>query len=91
MCTTFREVVHILRSHRGYVALNWVYGYAAFLLDGKDGFYQISQPSWRGFLLTCGMGLWFNRTRPWPFITECLMHTRLAGYIFWNRPAASKG
>lgn len=82
---TFREVVKILRQHRGYVPLNWTYGYAAFLLDGKDGFYEISQPSLKGFSLAAAMGLWFNRTRPWRFVNECLLNTRFAGHMYWNR------
>ena len=63
---------------------------AAFLLDGKDGFYEISQPSMKGFALATVMGLWFNRRRPWRFVTEILLNTRLAGYVFWNadRPRA---
>jgi glycosyltransferase involved in cell wall biosynthesis len=81
---TFQEVVKILQRNRGYVPLNWVYGYAAFLLDGKDGFYQVSQPSLRGFALATMMGLWFNRRRPWQFITEILLNTRLAGYVYWD-------
>jgi len=83
--TTFREVVQILRKHRGYVPLNWVYGYAAFLLYGKDGFYEYSQPSLLGFSLAGVMGLWFNRTRPWLFINECLANTRFATRMYWNR------
>ncbi len=75
--TTFREVVGILRKRRGYVSLNWVYGYAAFLMDGKDGFYELSKPRWSGLLLACVMGLWFNRTRPWRFVSECFSHFRL--------------
>jgi len=83
--TTFREVVQILRHHRGYVPLNWTYGYASFLLDGKDGFYEVSRPSIGGLSLAAVMGLWFNRTRPWKFVKECLLNSRLASHMFWNR------
>jgi glycosyltransferase involved in cell wall biosynthesis len=76
--TTFREVVQILRKHRGYVPVNWTFGYAAFLLDGKDGFYQVSDITVTSVALAVAMGLWFNRTKPWKFIAECFHFARPA-------------
>jgi len=81
----FREVVRILRKHRGYVSLNWVYGYAAFLVDGKDGFYEVPRLTLKGILLAFAMGLWFNRTRPWSFISECCAHVRILSGEYWAR------
>lgn len=69
---TFREVVEITRRHRNYVPLNWLYGYAGHILDGKDGFYEHSPPSLRKYLLTLGMGVWYNPLRPHRFLRECL-------------------
>jgi glycosyltransferase involved in cell wall biosynthesis len=69
---TFREVVKILKQHRGYVPVNWTFGYAAFLLDGKDGFYQVSDVTIPSVTLATAMGLWFNRTKPWKFLAECV-------------------
>jgi glycosyltransferase involved in cell wall biosynthesis len=83
--TTFQEVVQILRMHRGYVPVNWTYGYAQFLLDGKDGFYQISAITIPGVALATAMGLWFNRTRPWKFLAECGAHLGIAGRMYWAR------
>jgi glycosyltransferase involved in cell wall biosynthesis len=83
--TTFQEVVKILRKHRGYVPVNWTYGYAAFLLDGKDGFYQTSDLTVPGVALATVMGLWFNRTRPWAFIAECATNLGLLGRMYWER------
>ncbi len=68
----FREICQITRRHRGYVPLNWLYGYAGYLLDGKDNFYEPSLPSVKKYLLTLGMGLWFNPLRPHLFLKECL-------------------
>jgi glycosyltransferase involved in cell wall biosynthesis len=82
--TTFREVVQILDKHRGYVPLNWVYGYAQFLLDGKDGFYEIPQISMRSMALGALMGLWYNRRRPWKFAAECWANAPLAGRMYLN-------
>lgn len=69
---TFKEVVQITRRHRGYVPLNWLYGYAGHLLDGKDGFYEHSPPSVIKYLLTLAMGVWYNPLRPHRFLRECL-------------------
>jgi glycosyltransferase involved in cell wall biosynthesis len=69
---TFQEVVRILKKHRGYVPLNWVYGYAAFLRDGKDGFHEYSKPSLITYLFTLGMGFYFNPFRFYRFTGECL-------------------
>ena len=69
---TFQEVVRISQRHRGYVPLNWLYGYAGYLLDGKDNFYDPSLPSVKKYLLTLGMGIWFNPLRPHLFLRECL-------------------
>jgi glycosyltransferase involved in cell wall biosynthesis len=68
----FREIVQITSKHRRYVPLNWLYGYAGYLLDGKDDFYDPSLPSLKKYLLTLGMGLWFNPLRPHLFLRECL-------------------
>jgi hypothetical protein len=68
----FREIVQITSKHRGYVPLNWLYGYAGYLLDGKDDFYEPSLPSVKKYLLTLGMGMWFNPLRPHRFLRECL-------------------
>jgi glycosyltransferase involved in cell wall biosynthesis len=73
----FREICQILSRHRGYVPLNWLYGYAGYLLDGKDDFYEPSLPSLKKYLLTLGMGLWFNPWRPHLFLRECLGNARL--------------
>jgi glycosyltransferase involved in cell wall biosynthesis len=68
---TFQEVVRILKKHRGYVPLNWLYGYAAFLRDGKDGFYEFSTPSIATYALTFLMGLRHNPLKLGRFLGEC--------------------
>ncbi len=68
----FQEICRITVRHRGYVPLNWLYGYAGYLLDGKDTFYELSLPSIRKYLLTLGLGLWFNPLRPHLFLKECV-------------------
>ena len=48
---TFREVFQITKKYRNYVPLNWIYGYAGHLLDGKDDFFEPSSPSVKKYAL----------------------------------------
>lgn len=75
---TFQEVVRILKKHRGYVPLNWVYGYAAFLRDGNDGFYVHSKPSVATYLFAMAMGFYYNPLCYHRFLGECASGLRLA-------------
>ena len=82
---TFREVIQITKQHRGYVPLNWLYGYAGHMLDGKDNFFEVSQPSLTKYLLTMGLGLWHNPLRPHRFLGEAFGNAGLAARMLWNR------
>ena len=75
---TFREVVQITKRHCNYVPLNWLYGYAGYLLDGKDGFFEHSPASLRKFLLTILLGFRYNPTRPHKFLWEGISGLPLA-------------
>ena len=68
---TFREVFKITKQYRNYVPLNWIYGYAGHLLDGKDDFYDPSPPSLKKYILAFLLGLRHNPTRPLKFLREC--------------------
>ena len=81
---TFREVIQITAEHRGYVPLNWLYGYAGHLLDGKDGFYEHSPGGLKKYLLTLWLGLRLNPAKPHLFLRECLDGLREQ----WRRRAA---
>jgi glycosyltransferase involved in cell wall biosynthesis len=81
----FREIVKITSKHRGYVPLNWLYGYAGYLLDGKDDFYNPSLPSVKKYLLTLGMGIWFNPLRPHRFLRECVGNAGLGFRMLVSR------
>lgn len=75
---TFREVIQITREHRGYVPLNWLYGLAGHLLDGKDGFYEHSPATVQKYLLTLWLGIKHNPTKPHKFLKESLSQAGLA-------------
>jgi len=74
---SFHEIIEITGRHRGYVPLNWLYGYAGHILDGKDNFYEPSLPSVRKYLFTLALGIWFNPLRPHLFLRECLNNAGL--------------
>jgi hypothetical protein len=83
--TTFEEVVQILKRHRGYVPLNWVYGYAAFELDGKDGFYEHSQPTLTNSILALRKGMQLNWPQPHKFAVECARSLPSVGWSVLRR------
>jgi glycosyltransferase involved in cell wall biosynthesis len=85
---TFSEVVQITKQHRGYVPLNWLYGLAGHMLDGKDGFYEVSPASLRKYLLTLWLGLKYNPTRPHWFLKEFVTGAGLAMKLLRRDQAA---
>jgi glycosyltransferase involved in cell wall biosynthesis len=75
---SFREIIEITKHHCGYVPLNWLYGYAGWLLDGKDGFYEPSPATPRKALLTMWFGLKHNPAKFHRFVWECVQSAGLA-------------
>lgn len=82
---TFREVFKITKQYRGYVPLNWIYGYAGHLLDGRDDFFEPSQPSLKKYTLAFLLGLRYNPTRPVKFLGECVGGAGLAWRMLAQR------
>ena len=56
----YREVIRILKAHFGYVPYDWLYGYVCYLVDGKDQFFEISQPSLLKRRLTSVLDWYYN-------------------------------
>lgn len=75
---TFHEVIRITKTHRGYVPINWIYGYAGHILDGKDGFFEHSPPSLVKYALAFAMGAWYNPLQLPRFLRECTQSAGLA-------------
>ena len=82
---TFREVIRITGQHRGYVPLNWLYGYAGHLLDGKDNFFEVSQPSIKKYVLTLLLGARHNPLRFHKCLAEAGANVGLAFRMLRNR------
>jgi len=68
----FRSSMALLRRHYGYVPFSWVFGYAAFRMDGRDQFFEPLQPSLAKYLFSLPLGLWYNRCKPFRFFWEWL-------------------
>ena len=56
----FQEVLGAVKTHYGYVPQEWVHGYACYLLDRKDQFFDRSKPSIPSHLLSLVLGMWHN-------------------------------
>jgi glycosyltransferase involved in cell wall biosynthesis len=68
----FRASIALLRRHYNYVPLSWVFGYAAFRLDGRDQFFEPLRPSLAKYLFSLPLGLWYNRRKPLRYLGEWL-------------------
>ena len=68
----FHASMRLLQRHYGYVPFSWVFGYTAYLQDGRDQFFQPLKPSVRKYLASLPMGLRLNPTRRLRFLAEWL-------------------
>jgi glycosyltransferase involved in cell wall biosynthesis len=69
----FLTSMELLRRHYGYVPFSWVFGYAAFLIDSRDQFFEPLRPSLSNYLLSLPLGFWNNRSKPLRFLREWLV------------------
>jgi glycosyltransferase involved in cell wall biosynthesis len=58
--TAYREGITLVKRHFGYVPLDWLDGYAQFLVEGTDQFFARSRPGPRSRALALLMGLRHN-------------------------------
>jgi hypothetical protein len=64
----YMEIISTVRTHYGYVPYEWVNGYACYLLDRKDQFFDRSQPTRLSYALSLLLGTYYNlgqRKRYW--------------------------
>ena len=78
----FRASMELLVRHYGYVPFSWVFGYAAFRMDGRDQFFEPLQPSLAKYLASLPLGLWYNRRKPFRYLGEWC---RIPGQAIHNR------
>lgn len=66
----YKEVFKVLQAHGHYVPFNWIHGYAGYVADRRDQFFEPPKGSLRRALYTLSIGLWENRTKPLKFAAE---------------------
>jgi glycosyltransferase involved in cell wall biosynthesis len=68
----FRASMGLLQRHYGYIPLNWILGFTAFRLDGRDQFFEPLRPTLWKYLASLPVGLWKNPRKPLKFLGEWL-------------------
>jgi len=74
----YEETMAVLRRNYGYVPFEWVYGYASFLIDRKDQYFETSARTPLKVLLSLLLGIFRNPARPLRFIRDWVSHRSFA-------------
>lgn len=64
----YQEIIGIVKTHTGYIGYEWLNGYACYLLDHKDQFFDRSKPGLFSYALALLLGFYHNagqRRRYW--------------------------
>ena len=69
----FHASMSLLQRHYGYVPFAWAFGYAAFLHDGRDQFFEPVHYSLRNYLASLPAGLRLNPTHRMRFFGDWLI------------------
>jgi glycosyltransferase involved in cell wall biosynthesis len=70
----YRETMELLRRRFGYVPYEWIYGYASYLLDRKDQYFEESHATRPKVLLSLALGLARNPLHPLRFVRDWMSH-----------------
>jgi glycosyltransferase involved in cell wall biosynthesis len=89
--TVFVESMALLSRHYGYVPLQWVYGYLAFLRDRRDQFFEPVRRSIATYLLALPMGMRYNYRHPFRYWTEWRSPIKLSKISRLWRPQERPG
>lgn len=68
----FQEACRAVRCYYGYVPFRWAHGYASYLLDGRDQFFEKLRPSFTKFVFSLIVGTMLNWRAPLRFWKEWL-------------------
>ncbi len=66
----FRVSMDLLQRHYGYVPFQWVFGYTAYRMDGRDQVMEPLEPTFRKYLASLPTGLRMNPHRRLRFLRE---------------------
>jgi glycosyltransferase involved in cell wall biosynthesis len=69
----FDASMGLLKRHYGYIPLPWIFGYTAYRMDHRDQFFEPLRPNAWKYLASLPVGLWYNRRKPFRFMTEWLV------------------
>ncbi len=56
----YQEIISTVRREYSYVPYEWINGYACYLLDKKDQYFDRSKPSLRSYALSLALGAYHN-------------------------------
>lgn len=74
----YRDIIRIVKRHYGYVPYSWLFGYACYLVDGKDQvFEQTSSSNWK-ILVSLALGARYNTRQMRRYFGEWATHVGLA-------------
>jgi glycosyltransferase involved in cell wall biosynthesis len=80
----YEEIIRVVGTHYGFVPYDWIYGFAAYLVDGKDQIFEVSRPSMSKQLFALALGSAVNRRHLVRFWNEWRTRTGL-GQKFTGR------
>ena len=66
----YREILSAVKTHFGYVPFDWAFGYACYLADRKDQFFEKTEASRGKYLLSLAVGLYYNQRQWWRYLNE---------------------
>jgi glycosyltransferase involved in cell wall biosynthesis len=73
----YEEIIRVVKTYYGFVPYDWVYGYAAYLIDRKDQIFDVSHPSALKELFALLLGSVLNPTQVTRYWAEWWNHTGL--------------
>jgi glycosyltransferase involved in cell wall biosynthesis len=85
----FEFSMALLKRHYGYVPLPWIVGYTAFRIDGRDQLFDPMQPTFWKYLASLPVGLWYNRSTPFRFLSEWFVKPFAIARRWMERRSAS--
>ena len=75
----YQEILSSVKTHYGYVPFQWVNGYACYLLDRKDQFFDRSTPTLLSHGLGLALGSYYNHGNVGRYLNEWRKSTGVFG------------
>ncbi len=73
----YRDIIGIVKRHYGYVPYDWLFGYACYLVDGKDQVFEQTSSSRTKVLVSLALGARHNPLRFAEYLREWLANVGL--------------